>query len=289
MRRILCVLMLCLAAASVRAGTPPTRLVSLAPSLTEVLYALGLDDRIVGVTDWCRYPPAARDKPSMGGHVDPNLEAVLRARPELVLVEEANAAVRGRLDALGLPVLVVDHRDVAGILASLSAVGTACGVPERAESLRAALEARIAAVRERVAERQRPRALVVVGRTLEGGELRDLYLAGADTFLGELLSLAGGGNVAPSGLGSYPVLSLEGLLRVGPEVVFDLAPEVAHDGDDLEALTSAWRRLDDLSAVRRGAVFVLTDDALLIPGPRFVDTLELFAARLDPAWTPAAR
>jgi hypothetical protein len=78
-------------------------------------------------------------------------------------------------------------------------------------------------------------------------------------------------------------------LRVGPEVVFDLAPEVAHDGDGIEALYGAWRRLDDLSAVRRGAVVVLTDDALLIPGPRFVDTLELFAARLDPAWTPAAR
>ena len=142
MRRHVVLLLCCLAAGVARADAPPTRIVSLAPSITELLFALDLGDRIVGVTDWCAYPPAACDKPSVGGHVDPNLEAVLRTRPDLVVVETANAEVVAGLAALGLPALRVEHRDVAGILASVTQAGAACGVADRARTLRAGLEAR---------------------------------------------------------------------------------------------------------------------------------------------------
>ena len=123
--------------------------------------------------------------------------------------------------------------------------------------------------------------MIVVGREIASGRLSDLYVAGAGTFLGELLALAGGENVMPESAVSYPMISAEGLLRLAPEVVIDLAPECADDPDELAELERAWRRHGEVPAVASGRVHVVTNDALLVPGPRFVETLELLASILD--------
>ena len=264
---------------------PPQRLVSLAPSVTELLFDLGVGDRLVGVTDWCRRPPAALAVAKVGGHLDPNLEAVVALRPDLVVLEVANTEAADGLRRLELPFLAVEHRDVAGILASVTLAGEACGVAVRAAALRDSLEARVAAVHGARADGPHPRALVVVGRDATGGVLRDVYAAGGGTFLGELLELAGGRNVIEGGALSYPLLSQEGLVRLAPEVVVDLAPECADDPQRLAGLRAAWKLLRDVPAVRDGRVLILLDDAALIPGPRFVETLDLLAEALDPTWT----
>ncbi|MBC8423159.1 ABC transporter substrate-binding protein [bacterium] len=259
----------------------PARIVSLAPSITELIFALNVGDRVVGVTDWCRHPAAVTELPSIGGHVDPNLEAVVALRPDLAVVEAANTEAAERLTRLGVEVCVVEHRHVEGILASVLQVGEACGVVARAELLHADLQRRLAAVAGRPASDPRPRTMIVVGREVSSGRLSDLYVAGAGTFLGDLLALAGGDNVMPESAVSYPMISAEGLLRLAPEVVIDLAPECADDPQKLAELERAWRQHTDVPAVRAGRVHVVTDDALLIPGPRFVETLELLASILD--------
>jgi len=272
-------------AADAATGDPPRRLVSLAPSVTELLFDLGLGDRVVGVTDWCRRPPAALAVAKVGGHLDPNLEAVVALLPDLVVLEAANTEAADGLRRLQVPFLAVEHRDVAGILASVSLAGEACGVLVRAAALRDSLEARVAAVHNARADGPHPLALVVVGRDATGGVLRDVYAAGGGTFLGELLELAGGRNAIEGGALRYPLLSQEGLVRLAPEVVVDLAPECADDPQRRDELRAAWELLHDVPAVRDGRVHIVLDDAALIPGPRFVETLDLLAEALDPTWT----
>lgn len=271
-----------LAAASPSPDVVPERIVSLAPSITDLLFALEVGERVVGVTDWCVPPPEAAGPARIGGHVDPNLEAVLALRPDLVVVEAANAETADQLTRLGLTVCVVEHRHVKGIVASVMLVGDACGISERAAVLRKDIGDRLAAVVARRGDRPRPRVMLVVGREAASGRLSDLYLAGGGTFLGEMLVLAGGENVIDGTAVNYPMISLEGLMRLAPDVVVDLAPECADDPRKLADLEQAWRRHRDVPAVSDGRVHVLTDPSLLVPGPRFVDTLELLSSILDP-------
>lgn len=270
------------AAAATPPGDAPSRIVSLAPSITDLLFDLGVGNRVVGVTDWCVLPPGCAERSRIGGHVDPNLEAVVALQPDLVVVEAANVEVVAGLRALGIPICVVEHRQVKGILDSVTLAGEACGVPERAADLRARLGARLAAVVARRPDGPRPRAMIVVGRDVTAGRLSDLYLAGDGTFLGEMLTLAGGENVVTGDGVSYPMISLEGLFSLAPEVVVDLAPECADDPRQRAALAAAWRRHTEVPAVRDDRVYVLVDPALLVPGPRFVDTLEWLASVLNP-------
>jgi len=292
LRRILTCLLAC-AAAALAAAAParpadasaPRRIVSLAPSVTECLFALGLGPRVVGVTDWCAWPPAARELPRIGGHVDPSLEAVLARAPDLVILEEVHAEARAGLAALDVPLLTVEHRTVAGILASLDRIGAACGADSAAAALRGAIEARMDAVRRRAAGRSRPRVLVVVGRTLADGSVGDVYAAGGGTFLGELVELAGGENVCAIEAVRYPQLSLEGVLRLAPDLILDLAPEFDGRPAAVQALREAWADLGGFAATSEGRAHVLTEDWLLVPGPRFVDVLERFAVLIHPEGT----
>ncbi len=261
---------------------PPERIVSLAPSITELLFALDVGGRVVGVTDWCVPPPDAGELSRVGGHVDPNMEAVVALHPDLVVVETANTEIIDKLKRLGLKICVVEHRHMKGIMESVIHVGEACGVGEQAAVLRKELGERMAAVIARRGTGPRPRVMIVVGRDVSSGRLSDLYLAGGGTFLGEMLVLAGGENVIESTVVSYPMISMEGLLRLAPEVVVDLAPECADDPAKKADLEQAWRRYENVPAVRDGRVHVLTDPSLLVPGPRFVDTLERLSSILEP-------
>ncbi len=252
------------------------RIVSLAPSITELLFTLDLGDRVVGVTDWCRWPAAVVDLPKVGGVVNPNIEIVAQMKPSLVVIEEANDDVARGLEHLGLNVLRVDHRDTAGILDSITLVGAACRRAEAAAALKADLEVRLQMVAGSHSAESRPVALVIVGRDVASGELRDVYAAARGTFLGELLEAAGGRNALTDKTIRYPTISREALLRMKVDHVFELAPELAGDDEAVARLRNAWADV----GVPAGSVHVLTADALLIPGPRFVATVEIFSTLL---------
>lgn len=258
------------------------RVVSLAPSLTEILFALGAGDLTVGVTDFCDYPPAAAGRPKVGTVLAPNAEVVLTLHPDLVLAttEGNRQETVLLLERLGLPVFVVRPEGLDGVYASIQAVGRLLGRPTRARALVEVMRSRVRWVAGQVARRPRVRVLYVLWPD-------PLITAGRGSIIDVLLRLAGGENVAGGIALRYPRLGLEEVLRVNPEVILlagmgsrPLRPEAV----------GGWEGWQVLPAVRAGRVRSLDGDLLHRPGPRIVEGLEAMARALHPdAFAPAAR
>lgn len=255
---------------------PPRRVVTLAPSLTDMVIALGHAQRLVGVTRHDDAPEVA-GLPRVGGFLDPSPEAVIALGPDLVLwVTDGGAlpAVRrladvARASGRAFPVLAVPVVSVADVLATARLVGEALGDREGGERLAADLAAGVERVRARSAGARRPRVLLVVGR-------EPLVAAGPGSFPDELLRIAGGEN-AVGGNRPWPVYPLELAVAANPDLVVDAAVNEPADG---------IARLAAVPAVRRGAVIRLANDDLLRPGPRMVRALEALAASLHPEARP---
>lgn len=257
------------------------RVVSLAPSLTEILFALGAGDLTVGVTDFCDYPPAAAAKAKVGTVLAPNPEVVLTLRPDLVLATtEGNRQETVLvLERLGLPVFVVRPEGLEGIYASIRAVGRLLGRPTRARALVEVMGSRVRWVAGQVGRRPRVRVLYVLWPD-------PLITAGRGSIIDALLPLAGGENVAGGMALRYPRLGLEGVLRADPEVILlagmgarPLRPEAV----------PGWEGWQVLRAVRAGRVRSVDGDLLHRPGPRIVEGLEAMARALHPDAFEAAQ
>jgi iron complex transport system substrate-binding protein len=260
----------------------PRRIVSLAPSLTETLFALGLGERVVGVTRYCAFPAEVRELPKIGGHLDPNFEAIVSLEPDLVMVIPSSHENRVRLESLGVRVLEVDQHDIDSILASILAVAEACGVAERGEALRARIERRLGRVAAAVDDVSRPRAVVVVGHQLGEGAVRSVWAAGRNTFYDGVLRSAGGVNAVEGGVAHYPELSREGLAALDPDVVVDVMAGLENRNLEFDDVVAGWRRLPELRAVREHRIVVLEGDHLVVPGPRLPELVEAVARALHP-------
>jgi iron complex transport system substrate-binding protein len=253
----------------------PQRIVSLAPSVTEVLFEAGVGARVVGVTSYCEFPREALALPKVGGYLTPSYEAIVALEPDLIVLLPEHADLEPRLAALGLPTLRLDHRSLEGIVRSFSELGERCGATARAEQAAGALRRDLIGIRARSTSDSPPRVLVCFGRS---EDFRRLIAAAPGTVHGDLIAHAGGRNALTSDAVSYPTLSLEGLMRLDPDVIVELAP----GGADGEALRRQWNALDSLRAVRTGRVYVFTQDFLSVPGPRFVRFADTVARALFP-------
>ena len=249
---------------------PPRRIVSLAPSLTEILFALDAGDAVVGVTDFDDYPPEAGTKPSVGGGIDPNLEAIVALRPDLVFVSaDANQwGTISQLERLHIPVFGVNPAGVEGVFESIQKVGRVVGRERQAAALSAEMRRRMEAVSEKVSGRSRPKVLCAVW-------IDPLIVAGRGNVIDDLIRMAGGINI----------VERPGFPRYGLEAVFDNPPDVIllavdrggpGDGEALRRLP-VWK---ELRAVREGAVRAIDAGVVNRPGPRIVTALELFARAL---------
>lgn len=263
-------------------GKPCARIVSLAPNITETLFALGLGDRVAGVTEFCAYPPEARRKPKVGGFLDINYEALAALHPDLVILLPSHGEARKRLAALGIGTLTVRNGVVGEILGSIDTIGKTCGVPGRADSLTRDIRARMAAIRGRTENLAKPRVLIVVDRTAGRGKPGTVCVAGPETFYDELVTLAGGENAYRGPKIPYPEVSSEGIIRLNPEVIVDILPALATQGIPPGAARADWMTLEGVRAVRTGRVHVLTEGYAVVPGPRFIQTLEKFAELIHP-------
>lgn len=236
----------------------PRRVISLAPSVTDTIVALGHADRLVGVTRFDTSPEVTK-VPRVGGFLDPSPEAVVALQPDLVLWMTDGAAfpVVKRIASLGAPVLAIPIVGVADVLAAARIVGEALGDPAGGERLARSLRDAVAAARERAAGRRPVRVLFVVGRD-------PLVVAGPGSYPDELVRIAGGDDVV-GGDRPWPVYSLERAIADDPALVIDGAIEEPVDG---------IHRLDAIPAVKRGSVYRLRDDTALRPGPRLVRALD---------------
>ncbi len=279
-RRILLVLA---AAARARGQTPPNRIVSTAPSLTELLYALGLGDRVVGVDRFSRYPADALNKPKIGDYANPNLEAIAALRPDLVLIPPNPVKLAERLGLLRLPTLEVDQEGIAKLYESFRLVGEATGAREQAAKLTASVRAQLEQVRARAASRKRTRMMFVVGRT--PNRLDGLIVVGQASYLNEIIALAGGENVFRDAVASYPGVSLEEVLARNPDVIVDMgdmADTVGVTDQHKRQVARLWERLGSVSAVKQRRVYAVASDIYVVPGPRVVDAAKAFFEMLHP-------
>jgi len=256
------------------------RVVSMSPGITETVFALGLGSRVVGVTRYCAYPPEAASRFQVGGFLDPNYEALLALRPDLILLTPFHRELWPELDQLGLHYEVIAQDTVADIRGSFIRLGALCGCETQAQTMAADLDRHLADIARHTEGRPRQRVLMTTGRDVHSGTLNDVYAVSSGSFLSELLTLAGGENCVPGGAAEYPALSAEGILRLDPEVIIEFGPDTGA-GAASEAV-SAWRALPGLAAVRQARVFYLGGAQFTIPGPRITETLDALERCLHP-------
>lgn len=273
-------LAVCVIAPSPGARAQPLRIVSTFPSVTETLFALGAGGRVVGVSNYCRYPPAVLSLPKIGTFTKPDPEKIALLRPDLVIVEKSATGLAERLSALGIAHADVKLGSLADIYSMIHEIGAAVGLPEKADKLNGNIRARLEAFRKETARGARPSVLIVIGRT--PGQLTGLVGVGPGAYLGELLEIAGGRNVLSETAVAYPRISLETVVRLNPDVIVDLSLM----GDDTsdratdERVRQPWLARGELAAVRNGMIFGLTSEPLTTPGPRVVDAVALLQATI---------
>jgi len=255
----------------VRLAAPPRRVVSLAPSLTEIVFLLGKGELLAGATRFCNHPTAASSIPRIGGVTDPDVERIVSLSPDLVLCT-TDGNPRGRVEALeemGIPCFAVAPQDIPGVLASVERLGALLGDPRRGRAEAASLGGRVQSVRA-AANRgggAAPLALFVVSTS-------PVIVAGKGTFMDELLRLAGARNAASSFRSRYPRLSLEELVAARPDVIFVAGMK------GVERFPPDVTKWKEIPAFRNGAVFHVDGDLVTRPGPRLVSALEKVSAAL---------
>ena len=247
----------------------PKKVVSLAPAVTEILFELGLDEKIVGVTEFCNYPAAALEKSKMGGFRDPNIELVIAAEPHIVFVAAGvQEELVERLEQLGITVFCIDAETVYQVISNIRLIGEIMGVSEVAQILADEMQARVAAVVLKVQDQERP---VVFYEVWD----EPLITAGPDSFIHNLIELAGGQNLAADAGSRFPQLSMEILFERDPDVY------IANDFQSVSDIMTR-PRYENLTAVRTGRVYTINDDLINLPGPRVVQGLEKMAQMIHP-------
>lgn len=257
------------------------RIISLAPSITETLFALGLGAQVVGVTRYCNYPPKALTKTRVGGYLDPNLEAIVALRPDLIITFPGHRTLTQRLEQLRISTLQVQHQKLKDILDSIRIIGMATGKETEAKALLASLKSRMDAIKAKTAGLPRPQVLVVMGHPIS--PLREVFVAGAADPYDEMIRIAGGVNAYQGRFIRMPPLSAEGIMHLDPEVIIELISEQTAPQDlDDTALLQDWAGFSTVAAVKTGRVHFFTDDFDTVPGPRFIRTLEKMARAIHP-------
>jgi len=255
-------------------------IITIGPHLTEVVFALGQGEQIIAVDAFSDYPADAAALPKVGGYFDADLERITMLRPALLIVAGAPEKVieYGRLHTM--PVLDVHMDSLATIDAGIGQVGEALGCTESAEALRAEIQAGIAAVREAVAGRPRPRVLIITGRSQHA--LNPLFTVGGTSFVSEVVAVAGGDNIYHEATQAYFEASKEEVVMKAPEVILEFHAGEELSGKQQSQYIADWRRLPSLPAVSAGRVHVIVESHSLRPGPRVIGLAWQFAKLMHP-------
>lgn len=250
----------------------PSRVVSLIPSLTEIVYAIGAQDRLVGVTPYCKYPPEAQEKAVVGALVNLDYEKLLSLSPDLVLLQTGHAELAEDLKKLGVPTMVMRTDTTEEIYAAILELGEALGERERSQEVERVLRAEMDAIRQSARERwselglaSGPRVLFVIGRN--PATLQQIYVGGSGSFLNELLAAIGVENAMGETVGPWPVVSKETIIKLDPDVILDASIRQGDAPVPGDEHMQAWNQLAALRAVREGRVVAVTNERITVPGP----------------------
>lgn len=255
----------------------PQRIISLAPSNTEILYALGLADRVVAVTDYDNYPPEVKQKPSIGGFTTPNIEKIVSLSPDLVLATDIHQAqVIPNLEQRGITVMALAPKNLDDVLKAIVLVGKVTGTDKEASKLAADMQTRIKAVTDvtnNLPQSQRPRVFYITWQD-------PLMTAGSGTLEDDLIRKGGGVNIAQN-LTGYPSISLEAVIQDNPEVII-AGVNMGTGADQPYQFAITEPRLRNTDARQHDRVYSIDTDLVARGGPRIVDALEQFATFIHP-------
>ncbi|MDI6727203.1 MAG: cobalamin-binding protein [Smithellaceae bacterium] len=253
---------------------PPERIVSLAPNVTEILFALGLGGRVVGVTTFCNYPPEVSQITRIGGFVNPSLEAIVSLQPDLIIgtADGNKRETVEQLERLNLPVYIINPSSLEGVFSSLIKIGDLTGQGKNAQKLVESQRKRLARVEEKTRGKDRPMVFLQIG-------LEPIVTAGKDTVFTELIELAGGRNVFDQARTRYPRLGIEAVIRERPEIIIVTSMEGA---EDFSKARRFWRRWPGIPAVKNDRIFRIDPDMINRPSPRIIDALDILTDLFHP-------
>ena len=263
------------------AGQPaPSRIVSLVPALTEMVFALGAGDRVIAVSSYDDDPPQVQKLPRVGALLDPDVERIIAMRADLVLLYGSQSDLMSQLTRASIPYYEYRHGGLAGVTTTIRALGQRLARQQAAEDLAGDIERRIAALRKRTAGLTKPRTLLVFTR--ERGSLRNIYASGGRGFLHEMLEAAGGINVFGDIQAESVQASSELILTRAPEVILELRPtDIPPETERVKELSS-WRALASIPAVRNDRLYFLPGRSYVVPGPRVAEGAAAMAELLHP-------
>jgi iron complex transport system substrate-binding protein len=262
------------------APASPSRIVSLVPAATEMLFAIGAGAQVVGVSSFDAYPPEVATRTRVGALVDPDLERILSLRPDLVVGDSSQQELKQQLARAGIRMFECGHGGLTSVTETLESLGRATGHATEAAVRARSLEQRLAAVRTRVAGRGRPRTLLVFGR--EPLALRNVYASGGVGFLHDMLVTAGADNVLADVARENVQATSELILARAPDVIVELKYGKPVSETELTQERAVWKALPGVPAVRAGRIVMLVGDEFVVPGPRVADATERLARALHP-------
>jgi iron complex transport system substrate-binding protein len=256
------------------------RIISMSPAITEILFKLGAEDRIAGVTDFCDFPEEAKKLPKLGGILNPNVETMITLRPDLVIHHYDSLKIRDIAIKLDVDYLPVKLTDIDSILDSIEKIGYKIGLAEKAIKLRRKLEDEINLYKNKFNSQKKKSVLLLLGDSND--PMRDLYAAGRTTFLGQLLSLAGGDNILPETFAEYPKISREFIIQKSPEVIIIAGPMAKLTPEQEIEHKKRWSKFSTVRAVKTGNIHYIAEDYILIPGPRLTQLVDQFSQSIYP-------
>jgi iron complex transport system substrate-binding protein len=253
----------------------PRRIVSLTPSVTELLFAIKCEDKIVGVTQFCNYPPKAKLLPRLGGRINPNFERLLSLRPDLVIYQGNYNTVEAFCDTYNIKTMKVDLNNIDSIITDIGVVGQRLGAGTQAEQVMAYINDAIENVRQNLSDRKKVRVFFCLGRL--SGSMSSLTTIGGDTFISEMIAIAGGENIFAGLTQDYVEINKEALRQLDPDVIIEARPGEKLSDKDISQFKNDWADMPGLTAVKNGNIHILTDEFLLMPTPRLIMTIEKLA------------
>lgn len=255
----------------------PKRLVSLVPGITETLFAMGLGDRLVGVTTYCDYPTEAGAKPKIGGFSNPSLEKIVEAKPDLVLATDMHSQLVEQLEAMNFKVLIFKPHNIDGLMKTINSIGIACGDIEKAQALNARLTQRLDAVKSKLADippEKRPLVFYEVWH-------EPLMTTGSNTLIKEIINLAGGQCLTATGSSDYPTIGEEWIIEKNPDIMVHSYGVGMNNTPNREAILNrqGWQ---GVNFVKNQCIIGVDSNLITRPGPRIVDAVEELAKGFYP-------
>jgi iron complex transport system substrate-binding protein len=259
---------------SVNIVSVPQRIISLAPGITETLYALGLADNIAGVTTFCDWPAAARTKQQIGGFTNPSIEKIVSLKPDLIIAtaDGNRQDTVQQLEKLGLPVYVTNPSNINGFLRSILNIGKITNREDAAEALVKNLQKRLNNIAAQIRHKKKPRVFFQMG-------MEPVFTAGRGTLINEVIERAGGINVAGLDTARYPVYSAEGIITTSPEVIV-FAPMV--NDKEFASVKRFWQKFGEIPAVKNNKIYPIDADLINRASPRIFDAIEIMALFFHP-------